>query len=103
VERRKRQRAPNEGQRPTVEVFVDYAAPSDHGGAWFEALLWTTGSDPRLVESQHFSSAGDLRVWLKAVAVEHGQANISVRWTDKLKANRPLCHLLGVCLGVVVP
>lgn len=103
MERRKRRRAPGEAQRAAVELFIDYAAPSDHGGPWFDALLWTTESDPRLVESQHFGSAVDLRGWLKAVALEHGQANISVRWTNKLKANRPLCHLLGVCLGVVVP
>lgn len=103
MERRNRRRAPNEAQGATVELFVDYAAPGDHGGPWFDTLLWTAGSDPRLLESQHFGSAGDLRVWRKAIAAEHGHANIGVRWTDKLKANRPLCHLLGVCLGVGVP
>jgi hypothetical protein len=91
------------GERVTLELMVDFAAPDDAKGPWFDALLWVVGADPRLVESQHFGNAADLRVWLKAVAVEHGLDSITVRWTEKLRTNRPLCHLLGVCLGVAVP
>lgn len=84
-------------------LILDYAAADDPAAPWFDALLWTAGRDPRLLESQRFRNAADLRVWLKAISFEHGQPNITVQWTDKLKANRPLCHLLGLCLGVVVP
>lgn len=103
MERRRHPRDHGAGTPPTFDLFVDFAGPDDPRGPWFEVVLWTEGSDPRLVESQRLGNAGELRVWLKAIAVEHGARNISVRWTEKLKQNRPLCHLLGVCLGVVVP
>jgi hypothetical protein len=104
LERRGDQRATSTDEEPlALELIVDFAAPDDPKGPWFDALLWTVGPDPRLLESQHFGNAADLRVWLKAVAVEHGLDRITVRWTEKLQTNRPLCHLLGVCLGVVVP
>jgi len=103
LERRGDQRATSTDEPVALELIVDFAAPDDPKGPWFDALLWAVGADPRLVESQHFGNAADLRVWLKAVAVEHGLDRITVRWSEKLRTNRPLCHLLGVCLGVVVP
>lgn len=84
--------------------MVTYAGPDDPKGPWFETLLWAVGGgDARLVESQHFGNAAELRVWLKAITTEHGPNSIVVKWTEKLKVNRPLSQLLSVCLGTVVP
>jgi hypothetical protein len=84
-----------------VELIVTCADPGDRSQPWIEALLWSVANeDTRLLESQRFTGGSDLRVWLKAIAAEHGRENIRVRWTDKLKANFALSHLIAACLDV---
>jgi hypothetical protein len=86
-----------------VELVVSCAEPGDRTQPWIEALLWYVASEnTRLLESQRFTGGADLRVWLKAIVAEHGRGNINVRWTDKLKANFALSHLIAVCLDVPV-
>jgi hypothetical protein len=86
-----------------VELVVSYSEPGDRTAPWIEALLWFVANEnTRLLESQRFTRGADLRVWLKAIAAEHGRGNIRVRWTDKLKANFALSHLIAVCLDLPV-
>jgi hypothetical protein len=87
----------------TLELLVDYSEPGEASGPWTDIVVWTMDDDPRIIESQRFNDPRQLRVWLKAIIEEHGQRNITVRWTDRLKRNRSLTRLLAVCLGVPVP
>jgi hypothetical protein len=85
----------------TVELVVSCSEPGDRAQPWIEALLWYVASeDTRLLESQRFTGGSELRVWLKAIVAEHGRGNIRVRWTDKIKANFALSHLIAACLDV---
>ena len=86
-----------------VELVVSLSEPGNRSQPWIEALLWSVANeDTRLLESQRFTGGADLRVWLKAIAAEHGRGNIRVRWTDKLKANFALSHLIAACLDLPV-
>jgi hypothetical protein len=86
-----------------VELVVSCSEPSDRTQPWIEALLWSVADeDTRLLEFQRFTGGADLRVWLKAIAVEHGRGTIRVRWTDKLRANFALSHLIAACLDLPV-
>jgi hypothetical protein len=86
-------------KRPAVVTSRRSSAIIRNGGP----VLWSLGEGPRLREVQHFTNAGDLRVWLKAIAVEDGHKNIPVPWTDGLKTNTALTHLLTACLVIPVP
>jgi hypothetical protein len=84
-----------------VELIVSCSESGDRTQPWIEALLWSVKKeDARLLESQCFVGAADLRVWLKAIVVEHGRGKIRVRWTDKLAKNFALSHLIAICLDV---
>ena len=85
----------------TVELVVSCSEPGDRKQPWIEALLWYVAhEDTRLLESQRFTGGSELRVWLKAIVAEHGRGNISVQWTDKIKANFALSRLIAACLDV---
>jgi len=87
-----------------LELVVSCSEPGDRTQPWIEALLWSVANeDTRLLESQRFIGGADLRVWLKAIVAEHGRGNIRVRWTDKVKENFALAHLIAACLDVPVP
>ena len=84
-----------------LELVISCSEPGDRTQPWIEALLWSVANeDTTLLESQRFTGGADLRVWLKAIVVEHGRGNIRVRWTDKIKANFALSYLIAACLDV---
>jgi hypothetical protein len=51
-------------------------------------MVWTTqDDDPRLLESKHFRGEAALKVWLAGITTKYGPSNITVDWSDSLKAD----------------
>jgi hypothetical protein len=87
----------------SLELIVDPSASGELPQKTTTVMLWAMGDDPRLLDAQVFTSAADLRVWLKAAAAKHGAANIRVRWTKRLLASDSVCGLVAACLDTDVP
>jgi hypothetical protein len=64
-------------------------------------MLWSADSDPWLLDAQQFRSENELRRWLSEIAAKYKE--IAVRWTDKLKEERPLATVIADTLGVAIP
>ena len=62
-------------------------------GAPIDAMLWLLEPDVRLVDSRTFSSLGDFMAWLR------GAADVSVSWTEELKADAGLSIAVAEILG----
>jgi hypothetical protein len=64
-------------------------------------MLWSADADPSLLDAQQFRSENELRRWLGEIAAKY--KDIAVRWTDKLKAEKPLAAAVADSLGVAIP
>jgi hypothetical protein len=84
------------------ELIIDPSASSDLTRKTVSCMLWSTGDDPQLIDAQVFLSAADLREWLKVKAARYGE-NLSVRWTERLKAAPAVAKLVAACLDTKVP
>jgi hypothetical protein len=86
-----------------LELIVDPSASGELPRKTTTVMLWSADADPRLLDAQVFTSAADLRAWLKAAAARYGAANIRIRWTRRLLANDTICKLVAACLDTEVP
>jgi hypothetical protein len=85
----------------TVLVMVDRSEPGPRNEPRISAMLWLADRDPWLLDAQQFRSEGELRRWLGEVAATY--KDIGVRWTEKLKAEKPLATAVAECLGLAIP
>lgn len=76
----------------TVLLVIDRSkTPSE--GIW--ALVWTSeNDDPRLLESKQFKGEAALQVWLAGIVTRYGRSNITVNWTDSLRADDRLAKVV---------
>jgi hypothetical protein len=58
-----------------------------------DAMLWLLEPDVRLVDTQTFSTLGDFASWLRRAI------DVSVSWTDELKADAELAMTVAEILG----
>jgi len=66
----------------------------------FSAMLWSVeGADTRLLEWKDFTGTVPLGVWLAGVAGRHGRQNVSVDWTDQLRADARLTEIVAGIFG----
>ena len=86
-----------------LELIVDPSASGELPQKTTTVMLWATDDDPRLLDAQVFTSAADLRAWLKSAVAKHGPGSIRVRWTRRLLASDSICKLVAACLDVEVP
>jgi len=84
-----------------VLLMVDRSEPGPRNEPRISAMLWSADEDPWLLEAQQFRSETELRRWLGEVATKH--EDIVVRWTEKLKAEKPLAAAVAESLGVAIP
>ncbi len=84
-----------------VLLMVDRSEPGPRNEPRISAMLWSADMDPWLLEAQQFRSETELRRWLGEVATKY--EDIAVRWTDKLKAEKPLAAAVAESLGVAIP
>jgi hypothetical protein len=84
-----------------VLLMVDRSEPGPRNEPRISAMLWSADKDPWLLDAQQFRSENELRRWLQEVAAKY--KDIAVRWTDKLKAEKPLAAAIADSLGVVIP
>jgi hypothetical protein len=84
----------------SVLLMVDRSEPGPRHEPRISAMLWLADKDPWLLDAQQFRSEGELRRWLDEVAATY--KNISVRWTEKLKAEKMLAKAIVECLGLVI-
>jgi hypothetical protein len=84
-----------------VLLMVDRSEPGPRNEPRISAMLWSADKDPWLLDAQQFRSENELRRWLQEVAATY--KDIAVRWTDKLKAEKPLAAAVADSLGVVIP
>jgi hypothetical protein len=85
-----------------VLVMVERSEPGPRSEPRISAMLWSAHADPWLLDAQQFRSEGELRQWLGGVVAKYGD-DIAVRWTDKLKAQKPLAAVVADCLGLAIP
>jgi hypothetical protein len=85
----------------SVLLMVDRSEPGPRNEPRISAMLWSADKDPWLLDAQQFRSESELRRWLGEVAATY--KDIAVRWTDKLKAEKPLAAAVADSLGVVIP
>jgi hypothetical protein len=85
----------------SVLLMVDRSEPGPRNEPRISAMLWSADKDPWLLDAQQFRSESELRRWLEEVAATY--KDIAVRWTDKLKAEKPLAAAVADSLGVVIP
>jgi hypothetical protein len=62
-------------------------------GAPIDAMLWLLEPDVRLVDSRTFTSLGEFVAWLRDAA------DVSVSWTEELKADAGLSIAVAEVLG----
>ena len=84
-----------------VLLMVDRSEPGPRNEPRISAMLWSADEDPWLLEAQQFRSETELRRWLGEVATKY--EDIVVRWTEKLKAEKPLAAAVAESLGVAIP
>ena len=84
-----------------VLLMVDRSEPGPRNEPRISAMLWSAGSDPWLLDAQQLRSESELRRWLGEIAAKY--KDIAVRWTDKLKAEKPLATVVADCLGLAIP
>ena len=84
-----------------VLLMVDRSEPGPRNEPRISAMLWSTDKDPWLLEAQQFRSETELRRWLGEIALKYKE--IAVRWTEKLKAEKPLAAAVAESLGVAIP
>ena len=84
-----------------VLLMVDRSEPGPRNEPRISAMLWSADKDPWLLDAQQFRSESELRRWLGEVAATY--KDIAVRWTEKLKAEKPLAAAVADSLGVVIP
>jgi hypothetical protein len=66
------------------QLIVNCSGRSDRTEPRINAVLSKIGDDPQLLEACQLKGGSDLRVWLKAIAAEHADERITVRWTDDI-------------------
>ena len=81
--------------------MVDRSEPGPRNEPRISAMLWSADHDPWLLDAQQFRSESELRRWLAGVAQKY--KDIAVRWTEKLKAEKPLAAAVADSLGVGIP
>jgi hypothetical protein len=86
-----------------VELIVDPSASGELPRKTVTVMLWSVAEDPALLDAKVFTSGAEIRMWLKDVIAKHGAANVSVRWSKKLRADTTLSGLIAACLGIDVP
>ena len=84
-----------------VLLMVDRSEPGPRNEPRISAMLWSADKDPWLLEAQQFRSESELRRWLGEITAKY--ANIAVRWTEKLKAEKVLASAVADSLGVGIP
>jgi hypothetical protein len=84
-----------------VLLMVDRSEPGPRNEPRISAMLWSADKDPWLLDAQQFRSESELRRWLEEVAANY--KDIAIRWTDKLKAEKPLAAAVADILGVAIP
>ena len=84
-----------------VLLMVDRSEPGPRNEPRISAMLWSADKDPWLLEAQQFRSESELRRWLGEIATRY--KDIAVRWTEKLKAEKPLAAAVADSLGVAIP
>jgi hypothetical protein len=84
-----------------VLLMVVRSEPGPRNEPRIDAMLWSADSDPWLLDAQQFRSENELRRWLSEIAAKYKE--IAVRWTDKLKEERPLATVIADTLGVAIP
>jgi hypothetical protein len=84
-----------------VLLMVDRSEPGPRNEPRISAMLWSADKDPWLLDAQQFRSESELRRWLGEIAAKY--KDIAVRWTDKLKAEKPLAAAVADALGVAIP
>jgi hypothetical protein len=84
-----------------VLLMVDRSEPGPRNEPRISAMLWSADRDPWLLDAQQFRSEHELRRWLADIAQQY--KDISVRWTEKLKAEKPLATAVADSLGVGIP
>ena len=84
-----------------VLLMVDRSEPGPRNEPRISAMLWSADEDPWLLEAQQFRSERELRQWLAEIAAKY--KDIAVRWTEKLKAEKPLAAAVAESLGVAIP
>jgi hypothetical protein len=85
----------------SVLLMVDRSEPGPRNEPRISAMLWSADPDPWLLEAQQFRSERELRRWLADIAQKY--KDIAVRWTEKLKAEKPLAAAVADSLGVGIP
>ena len=84
-----------------VLLMVDRSEPGPRNEPRISAMLWSADKDPWLLDAQQFRSESELRRWLGEIAAKY--KDIAVRWTDTLKAEKPLAAAVADALGVAIP
>ena len=84
-----------------VLLMVDRSEPGPRNEPRISAMLWSADKDPWLLDAQQFRGETELRRWLAEIATKY--KDIAVRWTDKLKAEKPLATVVADALGVSIP
>ena len=84
-----------------VLLMVERSEPGPRNEPRISAMLWSADKDPWLLEAQQFRGETELRRWLGEIAEKY--RDITVRWTDKLKAEKALAAAVAESLGVAIP
>ena len=84
-----------------VLLMVERSEPGPRNEPRISAMLWSADKDPWLLDAQQFRSESELRRWLGEIAEKH--RDITVRWTDKLKAEKALAAAVAESLRVAIP
>ena len=73
-------------ERAELQVLLVVDRAKARSGIW--GMVWTSqDDDPRLLESKRFRGEAALKVWLAGIVIKYGLSNITVDWTDSLKAD----------------
>lgn len=84
-----------------VLLMVERSEPGPRSEPRISAMLWSGDKDPWLLDAQQFRSENELRRWLGEVAEKY--EDVTVRWTEKLKAAKGLAAVVSESLGVTIP
>ena len=66
-------------------------------------MLWSLERHTRLLEAHQLQDEATLAEWLTGIVTRCGRENVSVDWTDSLRARRKLALLVAKSLDVPVP
>jgi len=85
-----------------VQVLLVIDRAKAGTGIW--GMVWTVqDDDPRLLDSKQFQGHPALSVWLAGIATRYGPSNITVDWSDSLKADDRLATVVKEAVAPTRP